>query len=354
MKILKRTVIGLLALIVLIVAGLGITFRNEISTLNDVKKVDKYPFYEMTYKGDYGFDKFLKTGASSDTELVKFVSKQLLKGLPVNIKVPNLGCSTFTAQTPNGERIFGRNFDLDYSPAMVVHTAPENGYKSVSMVNLAFLGLNKDSMSSYKQKILSLAVPYIPLDGVNEKGLSVGVLLLADKPTNQTTNKVDINTTTAIRMMLDKAKNVDESLKLLKKYDMHSSASSTYHFHIADSSGKSVVVEYVNNKMKIIKSAKTYQYATNFYLSPEKNGMGNGKDRYVVLKNKLDKENGILTQKQGMNLLESVHKDNIENKNPKFIGDSDTQWSSLYNLSDKTLNVAIHGNYNKIYHFNIK
>lgn len=351
-NIFKKVLVSFIAIIVVLIAGLGFTFKNELSTLNTIKKVNNYPFYEMTYKGDYGFDEFLKTGASNDQELVKYISKELLKGLPISIKVPNLGCSTFTSQTPDGQQIFGRNFDLDYSPSMLVHTTPKNGYKSISMVNLAFLGFKKNSMDSYKKKLLALAAPYIPLDGVNEKGLAVGVLLLHDKPTNQNTDKVDINTTTAIRMMLDKAKNVDEAVSLLRKYDMHSSASSTYHFQISDAKGKSVVVEYINNKIKLIKPKNNYQYATNFYLAPEMNKKGTGQDRYEVMKQKLDDKNGILTKSESMDLLESVHKG--KNQQKKFAGDSDTQWSSIYNKTKKTLDVSIYGNYNKIYHFNIK
>lgn len=352
-SILKRTIISLIVLVIILLAGLGITFRNELATLNTVKKVNDYPFYEMTYKGDYGFDNFLKTGASNDQELVKYISKELLKGLPISIKVPNLGCSTFSTQTPDGEQIFGRNFDLDYSPSMLVHTTPKNGYKSISMVNLAFLGFKKDSMNNYKKKILSLAAPYIPLDGLNEKGLAVGVLLLHDKPTNQTTSKVDINTTTAIRMMLDKAKNVDEAVSLLKKYDMHASASGTYHFHISDAQGKSVIVEYINNKINVIKPNKNYQYATNFYLTPKMNKKGTGQDRYAVLKKKLDEKNGILTQNESMDLLKSVHVDKYKHDHKIFAGTSATQWSSVYNKTKKTLDVSIYGNYKKIYHFKV-
>ncbi|MDO1605319.1 C45 family peptidase [Lactobacillus sp. YT155] len=354
MKILKRVLLSLLALILIVVAGIGFMFRNEISTISNIKQVDKYPFYEMTYKGDYGFDDFLKEGASNDTELVQFVSKKLLKGLPLNIKVPDLGCATFTARTPDNQKVFGRNFDLDYSPSMLVHTNPDKGYKSISMVNLAFLGFKKETMNNYQKRILALAAPYIPLDGVNEKGLSVGVLLLDDKPTDQKTSKVDINTTTAIRLMLDKAKNVDEAVKLLKKYDMHSSANSTYHFHIADASGKSVVVEYVNNKMKLVQPTKNYQYATNFYLSPEKNKMGKGFDRYAVLEKTLDEKKGIMTSKDSMNLLESVHVTPEIRKKGIFKSKSDTQWSGVYNLTKKSLNVSIDGNYKKVYHFKVK
>ena len=43
--------------------------------------------YTMEYDGDYGFDDFLKTGASNDAELVDFVVKKLLKGLPVEFSI---------------------------------------------------------------------------------------------------------------------------------------------------------------------------------------------------------------------------------------------------------------------------
>ncbi len=42
-------------------------------------------------------------------------------------------------------------------------------------------------------------------------GLAVGVLLIDTEPTNQETDKVDITTTTAIRMMLDRCATVDEA-----------------------------------------------------------------------------------------------------------------------------------------------
>ena len=67
--------------------------------------------------------------------------------------------------------------------------------------------------------------------------------------------------------MLDKAKNVDEALALLSSYDMHSSANSCYHFQICDASGKSVVVEYVDDEMKVVYPDKNYQCATNFLLT---------------------------------------------------------------------------------------
>ena len=51
--------------------------------LSSLKKVDNYGMYQMTYYGDYGFDEFLKVGAESDADIEAFVTRRLLKGLPI-------------------------------------------------------------------------------------------------------------------------------------------------------------------------------------------------------------------------------------------------------------------------------
>ena len=298
MKVLKK--IGITILCLLLICGIGIVclFHNEYSSLKSLKKIDAYPMYTMDYSADYGLDEFLEKGASNDKELVEFVVNHVMKGLPLSIKIPDLGCSTFIAQNKDSGYLFGRNFDMDYSPSVLVKTKPKNGYASVSMVNLGFVGYNEK---------------YAPLDGMNEKGLAVGVLLIDTKPTNQNTKKVDITTTTAIRMMLDKAKNVDEALELLSSYDMHSSANSCYHFQICDASGKSVVVEYVDNEMKVVYPDKNYQCATNFLLTQPDAEFNFGQDRYQIIDEKLSSTNGKLSNREAMQLLSDCSQDAHKN-----------------------------------------
>lgn len=175
-KIVVRVLIALVALVVLAVAGIAFMFRNEIATVASIKKVNDYPFYTMTYEGDYGIDEFIaQGGASSDAELIGFVVQHLMKGLPITIELPDLACSTFNATTSEGDAIFGRNFDLSYSRSMLVRTDSADGYASISMVNLGFLGYGEDKLpDSPTSSITALAAPYAPLDGVNEAGLAVG------------------------------------------------------------------------------------------------------------------------------------------------------------------------------------
>ena len=353
-KGLMKKVLGVvIGIIIILFLGLWFVFRNEIKTINGIEKIHEYPMYQMKYHGDYAFDQFLEVGASSDQEVVEFVSKTLLKGLPIKINLPDLACSTSYSKTPEGDYIFGRNFDLDYSPPMIVFTEPDNGYKSVSIVNLSFMGYSADNLpDGFANSIIALAAPYIPIDGMNSEGLSAGILLISDfQLTAQDTDKIDLQTTTAIRMILDNCATVDEAVEMLRNYDMNSSAGSTYHFQIADATGKSVIIEYINNEMIVTTPEEFYQACTNFVISEgEYYGYGRGQDRYEVLMNALASSEGVLTEPQVMALLEEVGLPYSEEDKER---DSEIQWSVVYNLTDKTADVAVGGDYENIIPFGL-
>ena len=306
----------------------------------------------MEYDGDYGMDEFLEVGASSDAELVSFVVDRILKGLPLEINIPSLGCSTFYAKSSEGDGYyFGRNFDLSYSPGMFVRTNPDNGYASISMVNLGFIGYGKEKLpDTFTDSLLTLAAPYAPLDGMNEKGLCVGVLLIDTEQTNQQTDKIDITTTTAIRMLLDKAATVDEAVEMLSNYDMHSSANSCYHFQITDATGKSAVVEYINNEMSIIEPEEFYQGATNFLLTPGDYDFGHGQDRYQILMDTLKENQGILSSSQSMDLLQAVAQDEHETDRGSI---SSTQWSVVYDTQNLTATICMNQDIKNQYTYSI-
>ena len=131
-----------------------------------------------------------------------------------------------------------------------------------------FIGFGDDFTpdGSMEERMESLAAIYVPLDGMNVKGLIVADLVVGGngdtEETHQHTGKTPVTTTMALRMMLDKCKNVDETIELLKEYDMNSDIGANHHYVIADANGKSVVVEYVNNEM-IVTDTKV---VTNFYI----------------------------------------------------------------------------------------
>ncbi|MBX2953885.1 MAG: linear amide C-N hydrolase [Leadbetterella sp.] len=340
--------VGWLLVGVIMAAGIFLyaLFNKEIKTLSTLSRVENTTLFSMEYRDDYGLDEFLEKGARTDAEVVEFVSKKLLKGLPLEFELPDFGCSTFAAQTPDGDYIFGRNFDFKPTPILVLKTYPESGYASVSTVDLDFLGYGNHNLptdAGFLDKAVILASAYAPMDGINEKGLSIAVLQIFDEPTRQSTGKLGLTTSTAIRMVLDKAATVDEAINLLKQYDMNASAGSNYHFQLADASGNTAIVEYINNEMKILEQA---QCATNFLLTPGQwNDKGEGYDRYDTLKATLGRTKNTLTEQEGMMLLKSV-----------VLNDEGwpTQWSAVFNNTRKTINYCIHRDYKKTYSFSVR
>ena len=320
-------------------------FLNELRSLATLKKVDGHPMYTMTYYGDYGFDEFLKVGAKKDSDIEAIVTKRLLKGLPIDLGVTGDGCTAFVTQNENGEVLFGRNFDFDYTPSLQVKTKPENGYASVSTVNLTFAGYSKDDLPEGLNSFLTLSAPYLPFDGVNEKGVAIALLAVPEVQLSYDANKVTLNTTTAIRLVLDKAANVTEAVDLLKQYNIYFSADVDCHYLIADATGKSVIVEYWDGKLQTVEPDKEYQVASNFVAY---NGLNIGEgfsefERYDKVEQAIKENGGKLSEQQAIGLLETIG---------CYDGDTDMlQWSVVYNLATLEGQLFAHRNTQNIQRF---
>ena len=195
-------------------------------------------------------------------------------------------------------------------------------------------------------RILSVAAPYAPMDGMNEKGLCVAVLMIEDRPAfSQDTGKPDLTTTTAVRLLLDRAASVDEAVELLSQYDLHASAGMMVHFAIADAAGRSVVVEYIDNDMSVVETS----VATNFYLSEgEKYGIGTEEShiRYEIL-TALLQEQKAFTMEDIRDALNSVSKHNF---NSPF---ASTEWSIVYNQQTGEIQYYHRENYDTGYSFRL-
>ncbi len=302
----------------------------------------------VTYDGDYGFDEFLQQGgASSDAEVVSFLSEHVLTGTTaISFGAMSFGCSTISVKNADSHSLFGRNFDWNNCNAMIVQNKPENGYASISTVNTDFISMSGVELSSLPAKAQAIICLYAPLDGMNEKGLAVSVNMIQDFATiSQNSDKPDITTTTAIRLLLDKAANVDEAVELLSQYDMHASMGYMMHFALADTSGRSVVVEYINNEMVVTET----RVVTNFYLAAgEKNGIGTKQshERYDILTKALS-ENSTMSMDDVCVALDSVSKDN-------FGEFESTEWSIVFNQSTGEVHYYHRENYKDKYIFKIK
>lgn len=303
--------------------------------------------YFMEYTGDYGFDGFLaQGGADSDAKMAEYVTMFLSKGFlksETSETEKNFGCSTLVAESGDGSRLMGRNFDWEKCNSMIVYTKPEHGYESISTCCLDFLGFGRDwKPEGMKNQYMALAAIYVPLDGMNEKGLCVADLISGDEAEiHQDSEKVDLTIVSAIRLLLDRAATVDEAVFLLGEYDMNSSIGTSHHLSISDASGKAVVVEYIDNEM-IVTDA---QVVTNHYLSAgEKFGIGNEEShyRYNILVEMRQQTDGVMEEDKLRDCMKSVSYDGI------------TQWSILYNKTNLTIDYYWQREYDLSYHFEIR
>lgn len=359
-KSIRKVGIGLSVVLLCLVIGITVIFGSEISALSSIKKISDYPFYKMKVAYDYGLDEYAQKGAKTDEELTSFVSQKLMKGMQSVVPNPDGACSTFKAVTPDGDVIMARNFDYGPSTALMVRSTPKNGYHSITMVNLNHIGFSKENTieSSFKNKIMTLAAPYIPLDGINEKGLAIGVLVVREQIVHQDTGKTPVTTTPAIRLILDRAETVEEAIEILRGLDMNSSGEVGYHFHISDAKGDSAVVEYINDEMQIVRSENEegYLVATNFTLSTEEKN-GAGQDRYEIITKGLEQEKGVLTEEEAMQLLCAARFDGVkatggDKTNPYYF--AGTQWSAVYNLTKHTMKLCVGMDYDTVYEETIK
>ena len=150
-KVLKRLACVLAALVIALAVAVFALWHNELATLSSLKKLSDRDeahrdgaVYQLNVSGGYYFDDFLaQGGASTDSELISFITQSITKGIiPMKIKTSTIACSAFTADTQSGDRVFGRNYDFSATNTAIVYTNPGKGrHASYSTIDLSFLGL---------------------------------------------------------------------------------------------------------------------------------------------------------------------------------------------------------------------
>ena len=303
-----------------------------------LKEIKTNLFYTLDYSEDYRLDTFLKTGADSYRKLTEFLAEEFLDGRKIPVRLPETGCSAFAARLENNDFVLARNFDVDRCAYVLVRTRPATGYASLSMVNLEYLGLTLDKFPLTDAAAPNfILAPYLPMDGINEKGLSIAVLSAKGHITCQQTGKIALTTSTAIRVVLDRCATVAEAVGTLEQFDMYPSRGSNYHFQLADASGDYAVIEYANGRMHVLKE----RYVTNFFLTPGVSEDRCGQDRYDRLKNTVTEKDGVFRDtSDAMKALAEV-------------AEGGTRWSAVFDLTDRSLELALEHTYGETYAFRL-
>lgn len=345
----RRTVIGIMivVLVVLALAGLGAVYAGRLKSIRTLRRVTDYAdynLYRMDIRYDYSIDHIISFGITDNQSVDDAILQEALPMLPIQVKAPQFGCSAFTTQTQDGHILMGRNYDFkDDSSAMLVYCTPKNGYKSVALAALDNISANRADESIAK-KLACLIAPFICLDGMNEKGVSIAVLTLDSEPVNQDTGRQKIFTTLAIRLVLDRAATTQEAVDLLGQYDMLATSGRDYHFYITDAAGDGRVVEYDPDDAARPMVVTEMNAITNFFgmysdrVEPDrKNGVyGHGKERYNAIIEALDADAGHVTETTAWTALKAA----AQEPNPEDVT-SNTQWSLIYDNTALTAQIVI-------------
>ncbi len=285
------------------------------------RKVDDYPLYVLHYNGNYGFSEYLATGET-----------------PLTGGLYRPGCTVFTA-SGGDETLMGRNFDFPSNPALLLYTDPPEGYASVSMVDLGYFGYSLDSLPQEDDLGSLLTAPYLPFDGMNEKGLVVGMAAIPEALAPVSEGKTTIGEIQAIRLLLDYAEDVDDALTLLEEYNVEMTTP-PIHYMIADRSGESVVVEYLRGEMHVIREEKPYQVMTNYIIQGAQTGQDAPCWRHRAVHRGLEGSSGALSAGEAMDLLS-------EASQPSTI------WSIVYETSTGEIHVAMGRSIERIHTFSL-
>jgi choloylglycine hydrolase len=176
---------------------------------------------------------------------------------------------------------------------------------------------------------------------MNEQGLVVGMAAVMDSRIPRDPGKSTIGSLEAIRQMLDHARNVDEAVAILDGYNIDMGGV-PIHYLIADRSGRSVLVEFLD-EMIVIPNEDPWHLATNHLRVNVRQGDPSGCWRYDLIEQRLIVEGGDLTSQQAVDLLQSVSQD----------GEYPTQWSILYGIDSGLIHVVMGRDFNHLVSFQL-
>lgn len=298
---------------------------EEIATLESLQKIDDHPLYTMQFFGDY---------------------EPQTAQIPNPKQVQNWACSLFAAFADPKNMLYGRNFDWQHSPAVLLFTNPSGGYASVTMVDIAYLGYQgQESQNlldlSLNERQSLLGAPFLPFDGMNEAGLVVGMAAVPPGNMQPDPDKTTTGSLGIMRMILDQAKSTQEAINIIEQYNIDFGGGPPIHYLIADRSGEAALVEFYQGEMVVTFNAHPWHLATNFLRasvgdSPEGNCW-----RYDRIDKRLKGTAGRVKAGDAMDLLSEVAQDN-------------TQWSIVYDFGSGDIFVALDRAYEEVYTFQLE
>jgi hypothetical protein len=300
---------------------------EEAATLASLELVDDYPLYTMTYYGEY---------RASET-----TARLLLEQLQAD-----WACSLFAVFGNLEDALFGRNFDWDFSPGLLLFTDPVDGYASVSMVDLYYLGFGDERAFGLEDLSLEdledlLYTPYLPFDGMNETGLAIGMAAVPDRGVEPDPDKETVDSLLVMRKILDRAATLEDAMEIFRSFNIDWGSGPALHYLVVDASGRSILVEFSQGEIHFIENQTPWQSATNYLISEAWADPGTHCWRHGMITEVLESGGGKIDSVEALTLLEDVSQPN-------------TQWSVLYHTSTGEIQIVMGRDYQEVLEFDLE
>jgi hypothetical protein len=302
---------------------------DHVQTLKSLQPVDDFPMYTMHYVGAYLEDQITQ-------------NQRIQPEIPRNF----WACTLFAALAQDENMLYGRNFDWDYSPVLLLHTDPPGGYAAVSVVDLAYFDFSDKQLARLDELSLPdlsplLEAPWWPFDGMNEHGLVIGMAAVPSGNMTPDPTKDTLDSLEVMRKVLDEARNVEEALKIFQNHNLDMERGPDLHYLIADRSGRAILIEFYRGEMIVIPNERPWHLATNFLCSSVSGDPGGRCWRYDAVFQQLSERAGALQVEDGLDLLERVSQLN-------------TQWSVLYGISSGKIDIVVGKMYENVHSFDFE
>lgn len=274
-------------------------------------------FYFLNYTENYDWDGYSQYKMNKISNTVK-----------LHPSLASFACSAITIQNQNGRVYFGRNFDWISGTKVLLETNPREGFRSFSMVDIPTIELYSDFEFESCTPEEYIQLVFNPMDGVNEYGLAVAILVSPQMNSSIDPAKSTRSSLEFIRLALDQAQTIDETLQIWNTYNLQYEPGPECHFMIADASGRSAIVEWIDGNMTPIYNLTTWQVLTNFRMYNATEFEKSLCWRYELAQDTISQANGTLSHIELMQLLESI-------------AQASTKWSNVYDLSQGSISIIL-------------
>jgi len=133
---------------------------------------------------------------------------------------------------------------------------------------------------------------------------------------------------------------VGQAVAILQSYNVQWDDGPALHYLIADSSGRSVLVEFYESELVLIPGEVPWHLATNHLRTTADDSGSSGCMRYDKISRRLTETEGRLATREAIDLL-------------KGVAQGGTQWSIVYGMSTGQVDVIMGRKYDEVHVFHL-